>query len=44
MDKFCMNCPHYLPRNKNARYRWKGSEFCSPRCKAKFIKEEKKLR
>lgn len=43
MDKFCMNCSRHLPRNKNARYRWRGSEFCSPRCKEKFIKEDKEV-
>ncbi len=32
------DCVTDLPKNKNAIYRWKGSGFCSPRCKAREIK------
>ncbi|KKK71294.1 hypothetical protein LCGC14_2915380, partial [marine sediment metagenome] len=41
MTDICAYCVKDLPNNKNARYRWRGSEFCHPGCKAKFIEEAK---
>ncbi len=45
MSEYCAFCYQDLPNNKNARYRYKGSEFCNPRCKfrfqEKFVKQEK---
>ena len=37
----CKYCVRDLPENKNAIYRSKGLEFCNPRCKAKFLEENK---
>ena len=39
-EECCSFCVYKLPNNKNARYRKGVFEFCSPRCKSKFLKKD----